>query len=81
MCQLRDMAERGLDPLLPLREDAPNCAICVTWPSEVWIPYCPGRVGCNSFCFQKNENTGVIRKHGSPCPCTYPNAQRRRGRL
>ena len=29
----------------------------VTWASAVWIPYYPGRVGCNSFWFRK-ENHG-----------------------
>ena len=41
MCQKRDMAERGLDPLLPLGGDARNCAKSGTWPSEVWTPYYP----------------------------------------
>ena len=54
-CQKRDMAERDLDPLLPLGGDAPHSAKSVTWPSEIWTPYYPGRVGCDSFGSKKAE--------------------------
>ena len=54
-------------PTTPIGCRAEFCLL-VTWPTQIWSPYYPGRVGCDSFGSEKAEPRAKIRGHRLPCP-------------